>query len=121
MLTFSIATLAKGSGVVQSVVVIDDAGQEAQLDLLLFDQSFTATADNDAIAISTADAENCIGVVTVSAYSDMGTPSVGRSTNSGLAFKAKDDRTIYGQLVTRGTPTYASTSDLTIKIGILAD
>jgi hypothetical protein len=94
------------SGVLQDMIIIDDAGQDA----------------NGAGSFAEADLENLIGVISTAdgAYYASGTPSVGVVRNLGLVLKSTD-RHLYCQLVTRGTPTYAATDDVTVKIGILQD
>lgn len=108
----------RGYSAVYSVTIVDKAGQSAAVDLILFSQSFTPTADKSAIAISAADALNVLANIKVLAadYSAIGTPSV--ATKSQLFFGAVGtlDNNLYGQLISRGTPTYTSTSDLTVKI-----
>ena len=118
LLTFENCTNAQGTGIIKSIVIVDEGAQSAELDLVLFDRTFTATADNAAFNISDADAINAIGAVNIPAasYTDMVSSDLATVRDVDLAFKAKDDRTIYGQLVTRGTPTYVATNDLTVKI-----
>jgi len=118
LLTFAQMTNAQGTGIVTSFIVIDEGAQSAALDLVLFDQTFTATADNSAFTVSDADAVNIIGVVPVVAgdYVDMMASDTATVKNIGLAFKARNTGTIFGQLVTRGTPTYAATDDITVKL-----
>lgn len=119
LLTFSDIGLA-GFGTLLSVAILDKGNQKAAIDLLLFNQSFTATANGSTIAISAGDFANMIGIVSV-ATADYVT--VGNSANA-IATKANvilpiiagADNNIYGQLVCRGTPTYASTSDITVKL-----
>lgn len=101
-------------------VIITDLGkQNAILDLFLFDQAFTATADNSALDIADADLPNCLGVVTVSTYYDLNDNSVGVVRGLNMPVMLNGSETLYGQLKTRETPTYTSTSDLTVRIKVL--
>lgn len=106
------------------VVVTDKAGQSAALDVLLFDASVTVGSDKAAVAISAADlTAHCLGnlKVTAAMYSSAGTPSVATFNGSNMPLLLKPAAgqtgtgTLYAVLVSRGTPTYTSTSDLTVK------
>ena len=79
LLTFANAGRASAEGsILIDVLIIDDAGQDAELELWLFDRTFTAIADNAAWAPTEADLENCIAVVSTSGstWRAAGTPSV---------------------------------------------
>jgi hypothetical protein len=122
LLTFTnAARIAAGGGVIKDVVIIDDAGQDAELELWLFDQTFTAIADNAAWAPSEADLENVIAVISTAdgSYFAAGTPSVCPVEVARRYDCIGTD--LFGQLVTRGTPTYVATDDLTVRILLLQD
>ena len=56
LLTFAnAARVSAGSGVIKDVILIDDAGQDAIMELWLFSQTFTAMSDNAAWAPSEAE------------------------------------------------------------------
>jgi hypothetical protein len=122
LLTFTNAGRVSAEGsVLTDVLIVDDAGQDAELELWLFNQTFTAMSDNAAWAPSEADLENCIVVVSTvgSTWRAAGTPSV-----VNIETQRRIDITgtsLFGQLVTRGTPTYAATDDLTVKVKLLQD
>ena len=122
LLTFANAGRASAEGsILIDVLIIDDAGQDAELELWLFDRTFTAIADNAAWAPTEADLENCIAVISTvgSTWRAAGTPSV-----INIECTRRIDITgtsLFGQLVTRGAPTYAATDDLTVKIKLLQD
>lgn len=108
-------------GVIKDVIILDDAGQDAALELWLFKETFTAIADNAAWAPSEADLRNLVAVISTSdgTWYAAGTPSVSR-----IEVSQRYDLTgtsLFGQLVTRGTPTYAATDDVTVIIGLLQD
>ena len=124
LLTFANAARSTGGGgVIKTVVIIDDAGQDSELELWLFNQTFTAMADNAAWAPSEADLENLVGVISTEDSSqgwlDAGTPSaitIDVATRYDLT-----GTSLFGQLVTRGTPTFAATDDVSVHIGLLQD
>lgn len=115
LMTFSGAALS-GNAKILSVIVIDKGDQKAALNLFLAKSTFTATADNDPIAISDADALLSIGCVQIVAgdYVDVGGASVATKQVGLHGFTDGSDADLFGQLVTTGTPTYASTSDLKV-------
>ena len=122
LLTFAnAARFSGGGGISKNIIIIDDDKESGALELWLFNQTFTATADNAPWDPSDTDLENCIGVI---------------STVNGDWFAAADNQvadievskrydltgtSMFGQLVTRGTQTYTATTDLTVKIALLRD
>jgi len=122
LLTFAnAARVSTLGGVIKNVLIIDDAGQDAEMELWLFDVTFTAMADNAAWAPSQADLRNLICVVPSSdgAWYAAGTPS---ACDVECARRYDLEGTsMFGQLVTRGTPTFAATDDVTVSIGLLRD
>lgn len=108
-----------GPAYLRKVLIMDKAGQKSAIDLLLFNQDFTATADAASIAISAADLLNMVGAVSVVAgdYVDVATGrSIATKQLTSLPFVLSGTTTLYGQLVCRGTPTFASTSDVQVVL-----
>lgn len=124
------ANAARGpglGGIIQTVWVSDKAGNNVPYEFWPFnaDPSATTVTNKTAIAINTADLTKVAGPpiaisgVYLGATATMGIVGFG---GLGQAFKlASDNTTMYGILVTRGTPTYTSTSDVTVNITILPD
>lgn len=129
LLTFSSSLYFRHeTGVILTATLIDKAKQDSATDLVLFNQTFSATSDNDAFDPSDADLLNCLGVINIGAsdYADFNDSSIATVRNIGLIVGTEGqtlstDQTLYGQLVTRGTPTYTTTSDVVISIGTLQD
>jgi len=125
LLTFANACeKGRRSGIVQSVVIIDEAKQSVALELHLYNRTFTPTADNAAVDPTDADLANYVGSVKIATgdYTDFADNSAATVATSGLGFELVSGGTsLFGQLVTRGTPTYAATDDVTVKIVILQD
>lgn len=121
LLTFANAARTSGGTItVQTVVIIDKDQELAPLELVLFDRTFTATADNAAFDPSDADLANVVGVVKVSDYSSFNDNSV--ATRSGIGLAAKLDGTsLFGQLVVRSAPTYTADSDITVIVQVVQD
>ena len=122
LLTFANAARTAGKGgVLKNVLCIDDAGQDAELELWMFSQTFAAMADNAAWAPSEADLENLVAIVSTvdGTWRAAGTPSA-ISIEAALRYDLTGT-SLFGQLVTRGAPTFAATDDITVVVGLLQD
>lgn len=118
-LTFSGLARAVGAGIkISGIVITDKAKQAASLDLVLFDRDFTATADNSPFDPSDDDLLNIVGVISVvtADYSQFVDNAVVAKSAS-IACRPVSTG-LFGQLVSRGTPTFAATSDLSIKMAV---
>ena len=124
LLTFAdAARVSGGGGVIKNIIIIDDAGQDAELELWLFDRAITAMSDNAPWAPSEADLENFIGAISTE-DSTQGWLAAGTPSAIDVEVSRRYDlngTSLFGQLVTRGTPTFAATDDVTLKVGLLQD
>ena len=119
LLTFTNATRGPGlNGEVKTLVIVDRGEQNAACDLVLFDRTFTPTADNARFDPSDADLANVIGMIRVlpEHYTRFVDNSMAMILPVGLYFTSAVNANIYGQLVVRGIPTYSSTGDLTVRL-----
>lgn len=109
-------------GILQSVIITDLAKQNATLDVVFFATNPTATSftDQAEFDIDDADLIRIIGVATVSDWKSFKDNSVGQELQLALPFIMAGGNTLYGAIVARGTPDFVSTSDLTIRIGVLS-
>ena len=122
LMTFAgAARVAGGSGVIKNVMINDDDGEDAALELWLFTETVTVPGDNAAWAPSEADLRKLICVIPSSdgAYFAAGTPSAcdiecARSYNVTAT-------SLFGQLVTRGAPTYTATDDISVTVSLMQD
>lgn len=122
LLTFANAARSSGGGgVIKDVLFLDDAGQDVTLELWLFKDTFTAMADNAAWAPSQSDLRNLVAIITSDdgSWCAAGTPSA-CVVEVSQRYDC-DGTALYGQLVTRDTPTFAATDDVTVIIGLLQD
>lgn len=105
------------SGVIVGIEIIDKSLNAAPLILQLFDRTFTNTADNAAYNPSDADIVNALGNITVaSADYNGGTGNKVGTKSASLPFVLPAGGTsLFGQLFTSGTPTYAA-GDLTVVL-----
>ena len=119
-LTFSPAagSSSKGTGYIVSVLITDKAKQAQDLELVLFRANPSSTTFTDRSAFDPADADLPNVVATVSltsaathfAWNDNSVHYVG---SLAIPFRGI---TLYGAWVSRGTPTCASSSDVTIYL-----
>ena len=122
LLTFANAARTNGGGgVIKDVIILDDAGQDSTMELWLFRETFTAMADNAAWAPSEADLRKLVAIITTGdgAWFAAGTPSAAR-----IEVSQRYDligTSLFGQLVTRGTPTFVAVDDVTVIVGLLQD
>lgn len=117
------ARVNTGSGVIQSAVLVDYALQSVPCELWLFDATPAGLpADNASFTITDAAALTCIGVIPFSTYYASALNSVSYGLNMPIAFKCVGAavKDIYGALVTRGAPTYA-TGDVSVRLAISQD
>lgn len=112
----------KGAATFLGVTLVDKAKQNAALALLLFDQEPTITSsDNDPFTITDAElADKCCGVINFpfANYYSLANNSVCTNANLLDTFKSATtgSRKLWMVLISAGTPTYTSTSDLYIRL-----
>ncbi len=112
------------AGVIVQAHISDKGKQNALLYLVLFDQDFTPTADNDAFAVSDADLLNVVGVIefAVANYASFNANSFCTMGFAGVAVElpfvlVEGGTSLFGQLfVKTSTPTYTSTTDLAVGL-----
>lgn len=116
---------AGGSGILNSVTLRDKAGQAGTYDIFLFDAtpSATTTTDKTAVAVNTADLAKIVGVITLAAVKLGAASTMGVTTlaSINMSFKVNSGTDLFAILVARGTPTYASTADVTLDFFVIPD
>ena len=110
------------SGLLESVTVVDKSKQKSAINIILFNQSTAvASADNAALDITDAlMATNSLGYVPVAAadYKDLNANSIATVRGLNLSVSSTGDN-LYGIILSGGTPTYTSASELVITFGFL--
>ena len=109
-------------GRINSIVIADQAKQDAAIDVIFFDSnpSTTTFTDNAALDVADADTLKIIASVKIVAadYSDFADNSVAtKAVDLGFATVGGGD--LYACLVSRGTPTYAAATDLQLRVVVL--
>lgn len=113
-----------GFGTILSVSLVDKSDQKSPLDILIFNQPLASPqTDKTSASIAAADMANYVGHISLLAadYTD-GVQSAGAvKFNLWIAAAGGVDNNLYAQIISRGTPTYTSTSALTVKITAQVD
>jgi hypothetical protein len=111
-----------GSGVLQSIVVVDQNDQGEALDVVIADSSITLGTENGAVSISDADAAKILGIVEVVAsdYVDLVNSQLATKNGLGISVEASGSSSLYVGAISRGTGTYTA-SGIVLRIGILQD
>lgn len=112
-----------GTGVIQSIVVVDTDDQKAALSIYFLSANVSMGTENSSPSISDANSGNILGFVdvAVSDYKDLGGTAVAFKNVIIPIFAASGSDDIYVAVVNgSGTPTYTA-SGMTLRIGILQD
>ena len=114
--------LEGGSSKLLSLTLQDKADQTAiQLEVLLWSRSVTLATDNAAVSISDADSDYFLGRVSIVTddWEDIGGVKVATKTGLHIPLQSSNgSKDIYFSLVSKGTPTFGTASDLVLKFGI---
>lgn len=123
LLTFANGVrFAGGTGLVQSALLQFKSAQSGNYDLILFSSNpaNSTIADKTAFSLAVADYNKVIGAIPISYYTSLGTPSVAEALNLALPV-ISTTTSLFGALVTRSTPTFASTSDVQVTLQVIPD
>lgn len=122
--TLTNAVRTPGTGILQSVTLLDRANQKQPMTLFIFDSNpAAATITDKAAFVFSTDDLKVIAQVNIGAGDYTTTNSKAIANLGGLAIplKAASGTTLYAVLVTSGTPTFAATTDVQLEVGILQD
>lgn len=119
-----------GTGYLVSVNMMDQSAQAVDFDVVIFREDPTGTTFTDQAAFDVADADTSkiiavvqLGSATRFAFADNSVHFIGslaipvQATNSGGGIAG----TLYGALISRGTPTFTAATDVKITIGVSRD
>jgi hypothetical protein len=122
-LTFAgAATVSSGSGKIQRITILcKTPALLPVIELVLFNQDFTAVSDNSAFNPSDSDMANCIGVIATGTWGDYSLNSVATRFGFDFPYSLVGTTSLYGQMVTRSAITLGSTTDLIIGLQISLD
>jgi hypothetical protein len=120
LMTFTNAVRASGGRAKIHTINFTDLGVTANvLNLWLFSDSIAAIADNAAWDPSDAELLTCVGVIQIAAADYLVATDNQAATKVNVGFVYNCTGTsLYGQFECVGTPTYASTSDIKIRMQV---
>lgn len=114
-----------GTGILQSIAVIDQDDQKAQLKIFVLGATASLGTKNAAPSISDTDALNILGnpiTIETTDYTDLGGVSIAGKDNIGKVVKAATgSRNIFIAVLNgTGTPTYTA-AGIKLRLGFLLD
>lgn len=106
------------SGIIRGCTISDAAQQSSDMDLVLFEGSPSATTFTDNVALDIADADlpKIITVLNFTSYDAFVDNSY--ATLDGLSIPYNKNKTLYGALISRGTPTYVAATDIDVTLTV---
>lgn len=112
-----------GGGIIQHVTLIDLAAQLADTDIVFFDRDpeNTTFTLNSALTLADADAPGLIGVAKLTSHTAFAASGFSQALNLAIPFLLSGSRSLFAAAITRGTPTYAATTDLKLRVALLLD
>lgn len=120
LMTFDGITRANDvTGILQQATIHCKSAQAAAVDLLIFGANPTNSTftDNAALAVNSADWDKVTHVIHFTDWTNLGTPSLAQADNLAKPFKPESgSKKLYGVLVSRATPTLASTGDIKVTL-----
>ena len=122
-LTFANAARAAGlGGAILNVTIVDDAGQDSEMELWVFNSDPTAIADNAAFVPAEADLHTLAGIfsTTDSTWRAAGTPSACHIVQA-TRYDPSAGTSIFAYLVDRTGGTLVAVDDITVILHVLQD
>lgn len=116
------SAVPSGEGVIiQSVIITDLAALSADIDVVFFSEEPTGTTftENAALDIADADLPKIVGVAKVRTHTAFADNSVSQELNLAIPFYPTGTRSLWAVMVARATMNMVSTTDLTIRVGLL--
>lgn len=115
-----------GGFILDSVTLVDQAKQSANVDLVLFnaDPSGTTFTDNAAFDVADADMSKICAVVSLTTHVTFNDNSLSIARDQGIPIKlgkSLASQRLYGALVARATPTFAAATDVRVTLGVRAN
>lgn len=99
------------------LILFDKAGQQQPYDLALFDADLAGTvADHQTFNLHANDRSKYLGHIPLSSVCAMGTGGAGIIASNLYKRLTLIDGNAWGVLIARGTPTFASISDVSLRI-----
>lgn len=112
-------------GMLTGISMVDKGNQKAALTIVFFnaDPTGTTVTDNSAVSIAAADESKIVGWVDIAAsdYKTIGSRAYVSKDAINKYMQPSGSANLFALVFTTGTPTYATTSDLTFNYHFLRD
>lgn len=120
-LTLAACKTSESPGLIQSVVLTFKATQTDAYRVVFFDADPTGTTitDKTAFSVASADLPKVIGVALCDEIFQTGSTSVIQAIDLALPFTVASGSNIYAAIYTTGTPTFSSTSDVSLAVRVV--
>ncbi len=115
--------LVSSAGFVDSVVIADKAANTTNIEVVFFDSNPTGTTftDNSALTIADADLAKVAGVVLVDTWISSAGGSFGSEHTLRIPYDLGTGTVLYAAMIATGATDLATTSDLTVRVGLELD
>lgn len=112
-----------GTGEVRQAIISDNDKQGKPMTLYLFQNSagLTDFADKTNFAPTASDLRLCIGIIPINNQVAFSVTGFTYAQNFAVPVQSADTLGLFGYLVVSGTPTYTTTSSLTIQLSVIQD
>lgn len=108
------------TALIQEIKLIDIIKQNAAIDILFFNEIVTLAADNAAFVLSAGNMKKVASKASFSSYTDLGANgSISFVQNLNIPISLQGSELFYGALISRGTPTYTSTTGLIVQATLI--
>jgi hypothetical protein len=122
LLTFANACLYRtNKAQILSVKLYDKSKQGIDTDLVLFNATPAAQTDKTAFNPSNTELLTITALIPITTHKSFSANGMSQTQSIIVPVNCTSSQSLVGYLVTRGTPTYAGTSDLTVEIETVAD
>lgn len=124
LITFDLSGegMAANGGVLSTITIVDDDNEGAALNLYFFDAQPSTIANDAALALTAADLRKLTYYKAVAAGDYVTVNSLKFAYLGQLAVQVRaDNGKLYMYAQCTGTPTYAATKTLTVRLGILTE
>jgi hypothetical protein len=125
ILTFTNAFGPAQSGVIETISLTVRSTQTTGWTMYFFDAAITASTFNDhaaAVLSNTTDVQKVVGgAVNLIAYTQFGSSATFYSATSVGIQVSSSSTSLVAVLLTTGTPTFSTTTDVIVTVGILQD
>lgn len=105
------------NGIIMSAQLIDTDDNEINRTILLFDASFSATADNSPFVLARDDYPKLIHPIKIQTFLTLNGDVIGYEENVNVPYSVPE-KVLHAQIITQGAPNFAANTGLWVSLGI---